>query len=215
MLIGVSLALIFVPSCANINAPIKKLGKSDIDLVTDMHINRLQEHIQELIVQLYERNPEELRKTPQMTIEKRLVQILQHSTDIAYKETNYFNSVAAINLASDKDYEGDRVFSLFLGIGSMIRFSYNNQKEVFILDKLDPQKLYDSARNLEKIIWRLRNEHGKALLELGPAHGKNSFEDIMTRMIAIQDMMAIIIADKSNRIINRVVYGTAGMLIPL
>ena len=46
--------------------------------------------------------------------------------------------------------------------------------------------------NLERIIRRLRieSEHGKPLLNLGAVYGEGSFEDMITRMISIQDVMA-------------------------
>lgn len=218
VLTSMLLMLTFILSCAQVYKPVKNLGKSDIDMVADTHIRTMQKLMQGLIVQIYERNPEELRKTPRMSIEKRLVQIFRHPLDVSYKETNYLNSVAAINLALDEQYENDRVFALFLGINSMLRLAYNNQEEFFLFDEINPQKLYDSARNLENVVWRLRKKtsSGATLLELGPVHGKNSFEETIAQMVALQDVLALIIADKTKRIINRMIHGAAtGVMVPL
>ena len=204
-------------ACAGIKQPIKNIGKSDIDLVSDIHIQMIRSHVEQLTLRLYEMNPDELGKFPSISIENRMAQILNHSTNISYKETNYKDSIAAIELAFDYNYRGDRVFALLLGISSMLKFSYNNLDELFLFNTLDPQKLYDSARNLEKIALKLRTQtyRGKTLIKLGATHGPRSFEDAMSRLISIQDMMAEIIVAKTQRIINKTVYSATTLFIPI
>lgn len=203
--------------CTGVNQPIKNLGKSDTDLISDLHIQALRNHVQELTLALYRNNPEELGKAPDMSLEARMAQVLDHPTDVSYRELSYKHGVAAIELAFDRNYRADRVFALMLGVSSMLRLSYNNLDELFLFDQLDPQKLYDSARNLERIAWRMRSEthRGKPLLRLGPVHGKGAFEDTLSRMVSIQDLMAEIIATKTQRMINRAVHGATTLFIPI
>ena len=210
-------ALSVLVSCSGINTQIRNLGKSDVDLVSDIHILTLRDHLQELALKLYEKNPGELGKVPGISLEARLAQILDHPTGILYRELDYRHSVSAVNLAFDHGYRGDRVFALLLGISSMLKLSYNDLDELFLFDKLDPQKLYNSARNLEKIAWRLRAEtrFGKPLMELGPVQGQGSFEDTIIRMVSIQDLMAEIIASKTQRAINKAVQSATTILIPI
>ena len=73
----------------------KNLGKSDIDMVTDINIEKLNEYIKILTVNLYEKNPQELAKNPHLSIEQRLTQILEYPTNIAYKEIDYKQSTEA------------------------------------------------------------------------------------------------------------------------
>lgn len=209
-------ATLALTACSGLGQPFKNLGKSDVDLVGDVHIQALRGHVQELVMNLYTRNPEELGKVPGTSLEARLAQILNHPTDVSYRELDYRHSVPAIELAFDPGYSGDRVFALMLGVSSMLKFSYNDLDELFLFDALDPQNLYDSARNLERIAWRLRNEthRGKPLLKLGPAHGRGSFEDTFSRMISIQDLMAEVIAAQTRRTVNKAVQG-ATFLIPI
>ena len=211
------LPVLVMTACSHMGQPLKNLGKSDIDLVSDLHIQALRTHIQDLALALYSKNPNELGKVPNLSLENRLAQILNHPTDISYRELNYKHSVPAIELAFDRSYRGDRVFALLLGINSMLKFSYNNNDELFLLDELDPQQLYDSARNLERITWRIRNEtrNGKALINLGAVHGQGTFEDSLSRMVSIQDMMAEIIAAKTQRVVNKAVHGATSLLIPI
>ncbi len=215
-----TIQLLLIPTliaCSGINKPIKNLAKSDIDLVSDIHIQALRSHTRELILKLYGRNPDELGKAPGMSVETRMAQILNHPTDVSYRELDYKHSVPAIELAFDRGYRNDRVFALLLGISSMLKYSYNDLDELFLLDELDPQKLYDSARNLERVTLRLRFEthRGKALMDLGPTHGQGSFEDTISRMISIQDLMAEIIAAKTERVLNKAVQSATTILIPI
>ena len=217
---NVIICLLLIPAlaaCHGIKRPIKNLGKSDIDLVSDIHIQALRDHLRELTLKLYGKNPDELGKIPGFSLEHRMAQILDHPTDVSYRELDYKHSVSAIELAFDRHYRGDRVFALLLGISSMLRFSYNDRNELFLFDNLDPQKLYNSARNLEKIAWRLRTEtlHGKELIDAGPAHGQGSFEDEISRMVSIQDLMAEIIAAKTQRIVNKAVQSATTIFIPI
>ncbi len=209
--------LLALTACSNVATQIKGLGKLDVDLVSDIHILVLRNHLHEMALKLYDRNPDELGKTPGLSLEARLAQILDHPTDVSYRELDYKHSVPAIELALDHDYRGDRVFALLLGINSMLKFSYNDLNELFMFNELDPQKLYDSARNLEKIASRLRLEtrRGKPLINLGPMHGRGAFEDTIARMAGVQDVMAEIIAAKTQRIVNKTVQSATTLLIPV
>lgn len=63
----------------------------------------------------------------------------------------------AIVLAFKEDFAGDRVAAYIAGMATMILSAYGDKTEFFALDGLDPQKLYNSARNVEIAVWRLSN----------------------------------------------------------
>jgi len=203
---------------------IKNLGKSDIDLVTDAHIRELKALTRELTIKLYKRNPVELSKAPAgMTVEKRLFQLFSTPKQQQFDELNNRYGNDAIELLFDENYTGDRVFALMTGLVGMLHKSYNEQEEFFLLDSLDQQKIYNSARNIEVVAWRLSNRK-KAdgtpfLLTNGiDEHGivNYSYERMFGKLISLQDMMATLVADGSNRAINRVVHGAASMtLLPI
>ena len=85
----------------------------------------------------------------------------------------------------------------------------------YLTDTLDPQKLYNSARNIEIAAWKLANAHnprGEPLLLSNDTAGdvRNlSFEREFGKMIAYQDVMAQIAAQRTNRMIRRVVQSLA------
>ncbi|OOE63636.1 hypothetical protein [Salinivibrio sp. IB282] len=220
--VWMSVLLLSLTGCAQkLGRPfdIKNLAKSDMDLITDIHIAEIRDLSEALIVKLYKRNPRELKKVPGMTIEKRVSQLMTtERPDNGFRELGGMDGIALLPLAFSSEFEGDRVFALMAGVTGMISASYNHQLEFFLLDDIDQQKLYNSARNLEKIAWLLNNEkddNGQLLL-LSNGMGKNgvpnySYERLLSQMIIIQDMMAVMVADSTNRNINQVVHSMASM----
>ena len=86
-----------------------------------------------------------------------------------------------------------------------------------MFEQLDAQKLYNSARNLEIVAWRLSHSikpNGEFYLLSNNTDGEInlSFERLLGKMIALQDMMASITADRSRRTINRVIHGIASII---
>ncbi|USH04964.1 hypothetical protein K6Q96_17160 [Grimontia kaedaensis] len=218
--IAVLLALSLTACSAN-NRPFefKNLAKSDMDLITDIHIVEIRDAIRELTVKLYKRNPRELAKVPEMTVSERLDAFMTvKRPEGGYAELGGLDGVDALYLAFSEEFEGDRVFALMVGITGMISASYNNQLEFYLLDDIDQQKLYNSARNLETVAWLLNTRkdiQGELmLLSNGIALDGTpnySYERVLAKMIVIQDMMAKMVSDSTNRHINQVVHGVASM----
>jgi len=219
--IGIIATLVLQTGCATNstnNFKLSNLAKSDIDSVTDMHIQELHKLCRQLTIKLYKRNPRELAKAPGTTVNKRLAQLFSDERIKGFSELNGAKSTAAISLSFNEGYQGDRVFALMAGISSMLYAAYNHQDEFYILDEIDQQKLYNSARNLETVSWQLNNRKDsygeRYILSNGIATNgiRNlSYERIFGKMISLQDMMALLIADTTNRNITRVVQSAASM----
>jgi hypothetical protein len=206
----ISLALIVLAGCSSGTVKLHKIVKSDIDLVSDRHIKENNNLIRELTTKLYRRNPRELAKSPVTGIDSRLKQIFMHPDQLLFKELQYKQSIDAILLGFDDNFEGDRVFALMVGLRGMLYRAYSMHTETYMLDSLDPQKLYNSARNIEILAWRLshrRDKNGKLFLLTNSTKSvaNLSFERLFGKMIALQDMIAEIIADRSQRTINKIV----------
>jgi len=219
--------LVLTPLLGGCDFNVKNLAKNDVDMIVDQHIVELKQLTDRLLAKLYKRNPKELAKAPGKTIDRRLQQLsLERFDDSAqhyrFAELNQQVGEAALKTAFDPDYSGDRVFAFMVGLKSMLHASYNMQTELFILDKLDQQLLYNSARNLEIINWRLNNlkaaDNQPLLLSNGYHNGvaNLSFERLFGKMILIQDMMAKVVAGKNNRAITSVLHGVASTtLLPI
>ena len=215
-----ALCLVLTSCAGSLN--IKNLAKADIDLVADAQIQEVNSLLRQLTVKLYKRNPRELTKHGPHTLESRLTEIFQVPPDTTFIELNRQLSLEAIRQAFADEYSGDRVFSLIVGLRSMMYRSYNNKTELYMLDTLDHQKLYNSARNLEIVAWRLSNRRsadGQLLLVTNSLTGEASnlsFERLFGKMIALQDMMATIMAQRNQRTINIIVQKIASsFLLPV
>ncbi len=195
------------------------LAKTNADMVADTSLREMNRLIGDLLVKLYKRNPHELDKVPGMSIGQRQDQIFDTPGRLVFKELNNLQGTAALDLAFNPTYHGDRVFALMTGLMGMVRSAYNWQDEQFLFDFLDEQKLFDSARNIEVLAWRLsnaRNSSGALLLISNSQPGEEenlSYERIFGKMIAIQDMLAFTVVGKWKRGVSNVF--TKAVFLPM
>jgi hypothetical protein len=191
------------------------LAKADIDIVAEAHSQECLASARLLMEKLYRRNPRELRKGKYPSIDAALARAFDARSGFRFAELGNARGADAIMLALKPEYAGDRVFAFGVGLASMVFLAYNGKTEFYLTDTLDPQKLYNSARNIEIAAWKLANTHsphGEPLLLSNDAAGdvRNlSFEREFGKMIAYQDVMAQIAAQRTNRMIRRVVQSLA------
>jgi len=185
------------------------LGKADVDAVFDLHARECLASARLLMEKLYRRNPREWRKGNYSSMEAALNRAFDARAEFRFAELNNVRGAEAVVLGLKPDYAGDRVFAFGVGLASMIFLSYNGKTEFYLTDSLDPQKLYNSARNIEIAAWKLANSRdarGEPLLlsnEMSDVRNL-SFEREFGKMIAYQDVVAQIAAQRSNRTIRRV-----------
>tara|TARA_R110002049_G_scaffold177382_8_gene344530 strand:+ start:4991 stop:5659 length:669 start_codon:yes stop_codon:yes gene_type:complete len=207
--------------CACSGYEAKNVFKSDIDLVTDQFIARTRADVKELVVKLYKRNPKQLRKIPGMTVKGRLAQLTVHRYELQFAELDGKQDIAAMNLAFDPQFKGDRVFALVVGLGSMLRHAYEYQPEVFLPDQLDAEVFLASAHNVEVLLWKLKNarkpngHHYLITHEYQGVVDNLSFERLFGEIIVLQEMMAGIAGDSNNRAVTGAVHAVSKVFIPL
>jgi len=200
---------------------IKDLAKTNIDIVSEIHMNQVNSLLKNLTVKLYKKNPNELQKVQGQTIESRLNQIFICPVDKKYKELEFKDSTDAILMGFEPGYKGDRIFALMYGLYTMIHKSYDSKCELFMLDYLNAQDLYNSARNIEVFVWRLktrRKDNGRLFILTNSFEGKVknlSYERIFGKLISLQDTMAQVISNRTGRIIKEVVQITGMAFLPI
>jgi len=195
----------------------KQIGKSDIDRVADRHRREVFASVRVLAEKLYRRNPREWKKGGHASLEAALDRLLDPRTGWRPVEAEGRRGTDAILLALREDFAGDRVAVFIAGMGGMLNVAFEEKSEFFMLDELDPQKLYNSARNLEIAAWKLANarDAGGAPLLLsnemaqGGQPANLSFEREFGKMIGNLDLLSNLIADKGHRVIARVVQSIA------
>jgi len=188
--------------------------KSDVDIVAEAHVRECLASARLLMEKLYRRNPREWRKGSYASMEAAVAHAFDGRAQFRFHELGNRRGSDAIMLALKPEYSGDRVFAFGVGIASTVFLSYNSKTEFYLTDSLDPQKLYNSARNIEIAAWKLanaRNANGELLLVSNKkADVVNlSFEREFGKMIAYQDAMANVAAQRTNRVIRRVVQTLA------
>ena len=202
--------------CGNSPFNVQNLAKTDIDMVADAHYRETELLLRELTVKLYKRNPRELHKVNGQTIDARVTQIFTTPGKLRFAEIPV-SGTEAIELSVNPAYRGDRIFALMVGLTDMIRASYGYQTDFYLFSELDHQKLYYSARNIEIALWRIArsdNGSGLPLIVTNSWHSKKqnlSYERLFGKLIAMQDMMAILMAEKNKRVIKTVALNVASM----
>ena len=196
---------------------LKELAKSDIDNVVETHQQEVIAGLKTLTLKLYRRNPQEWRKSGFANAEA--------AVDALYQPLSHWELAAkpdwqaALRDAWREDYAGDRVQALVQGLLTMHMAAYNHRTEFYYLSEIDAQKLYNSARNLEAVVWKLSNAkraNGELFLHTNGVDAQGianlSFEREFGKLIGIQDTLAKIIEDKTNRAIRFGVVNVATML---
>lgn len=190
----------------------KQIAKADIDRVADLHRRELFASLRVLATKLYRRNPQEWKKSGHASLDEALDRLLDPRSGWRLPALGGKTGTDAIVFALSADYGGDRVAAFIVGLGGMFDAAFDHKTEFFLLDELDPQRLYNSARNLEIAAWKLANAkdaNGNLLLLSNEAAisgqpANLSFEREFGRMIGNFDLLAKLIADKSNRTLAHV-----------
>ena len=189
------------------------LAKADIDMVAEVNVRQSMGYLRELARKLYVRNPNQLLRGGHASRDAALTKLFDK------RDVDVHDSGAAesINLAFDESFGGDRVGALMRGMRAMLLDGYGGKQSFYLLDRLDPQKLHYLARNFEIAFWKLgvdRDSNGRLFLLSNSLEGSGdlSFARLAGKLIGLQDHMAQVVADSTNRKIKNVIQGVASMV---
>lgn len=192
--------------------------KSDFDRLADVEMRENTQSLRVLMIKLYKRNPHELRKSTLESAEEMAKSIFENKNDWRFKGINEAQGADAIQQAFRPDYQGDRVLSLITGIQTMLIKAHGGKSEFYFTDTIDPQNVYNAARNIEIAVWKLSNTRdGKGQFylltnELNGTEQNLSFEREFGKIIGSLDLYAITLSEKMQRTIVRVVQNLATAL---
>ena len=196
---------------------INQLGKSDFDRMADVEVRENTESMRSLMLKLYKRNPHELKKSTSDPAEKMVSWIFDGNAQhhFLFSEINNLQSTDAIFLAFKPEYSGDRVLPFIVGLYTMLLRAHNDKTDFYLTDSVDPQRVYNVARNFEIAAWKLSNarkQDGTLFLvtnEMNETEKNLSFEREFGKMIGRTDLYAVSLAEKSQRFISRVMQNLA------
>jgi hypothetical protein len=196
---------------------INQLAKADFDRIADMELESNTQSLRTLMIKLYKRNPRELAKSNFSNAEKRTSsifdEIIKHQWQ--FKQLQNKQDIEALFLTFDADFQGDRVLAFIVGLQTMLVKAHNNKTAFYLTDNLDPQSIYNVARNIEIAAWKLSNSrdaNGNLYLlsnEISETDRNLSFEREFGKMIGRTDLYAIALAEKSQRLISRIAQSLA------
>lgn len=199
-----------------------QLAKTDFDRMADVELQENMQSLRVLMLKLYKRNPHELAKSTADNAEKMTEWVfegeLQHHWQ--FKEIDNKQDTEAIFLAFDANYQNDRVLPFIVGLQTMLAKAHGNKTEFYLTDNIEPQNIYNVARNFEIAAWKLsnaRNADGNLFLvtnEMSYSDSNHidqnlSIEREFGKIIGRTDLYAITLAEKSQRFISRVMQSLA------
>ena len=200
---------------------INQFGKSDFDRMADYEIRENIESLKILMIKFYKKNPNQLKKSTSDNAEKMTNWVFNGDHNWKFERINNAQGVDALNQVFDSNYEGDRVLSLITGLYTMLIKAHGDKKEFYIFDSLDPQKIYNSSRNFEIIVWKLsskKNNKGQPYLisnEISSSQANLSFEREFGKIIGRTDYFAFTLSEKTERAVTRAIQSfTTGIFLP-
>ncbi|MBK9160983.1 MAG: hypothetical protein IPM27_05395 [Nitrosomonadales bacterium] len=206
-----------IPRQADRNS-LGQFGKTDYDHLADVAMRENTQSLHALMVKLYKRNPRELRKRTTATAEEAAQSVFENTVDWRFGEINGAQGTDAIQQAFRPDFTGDRVLSLIVGMQTMLVKAHGGKSEFYLTDTIEPQNVYNAARNIEIAVWKLsnaRDETGQRYLltnELNDNEQNLSFEREFGKVIGRLDLHALTLSEKLQRSIVKVVQALASAL---
>jgi hypothetical protein len=194
------------------------LAKSDVDIACELTQREALKGLRVLTEKLYKRNPQEYRKGGLESVEAATARLFDEVPKWPESHLAKLNWEENFKLTFLEGYSGDRVYAFMSALTSMVMASYNHKSQFFVLDDLSAQKLYNSARNVEVAVWKLSNAKlpsGARYLVSNTLDGdvhNLSYEREFGKLIAEQDLLALLIEDRSNRAITRGIQGVASFV---
>jgi hypothetical protein len=197
---------------------ISQFVKSDVDRMADVEFRENAQSLRLLMTKLYKRNPAELKKSTSGSVEEMVDWVFEGDHKWKFEAIGGVQDLDAMYLAFKPDYTGDRVLPFIVGIQTMLTKARGGKTEFFLLDSVDPQKVYNSARNIEIAVWKLSNtkdDSGRLYFVTNEVAGKEpnlSFEREFGKMVGRIDLYALTLAEKNQRAITKFTQGFAGKL---
>lgn len=202
-------AAVLLPGCSS-NAPTTRgevqgapasrdeLVQSELNRVATLAMHDNLQSLMLLADKLYRRNPAQWRAGG-ATGREQALQRIQTAIDLrqAWPALRGKRDIDAMAWAMSPSFQDDRVAAFILATVDMLITAHGDRTTFYLLDSLDPQHIYNAARNVEIAAWILadrRDLQGAPLLltnEMAQDGTRNlSFEREFSKIIARLDLLA-------------------------
>jgi hypothetical protein len=194
---------------------VSNLAKTDVDMIGELTQREVFKSLKLITEKLYKRNPQEYKKAGLESVDAAMARIFDHLDKGKDSPIALMNWQDNFGVAFQETYNGDRVFVFMAALTGMVMASYDHKTAFYLTDRLEPQKLYNCARNIEVALWKLSNAKlasGAKVLVTNSIEGdvqNLSFEREFGKLISQQDLLALILEDRSSRVISRAIQNAA------
>ena len=166
---------------------------------------------------LDKRNPAHWQKAGATSREAALAQLRQSlASATPWPELQGKRDIAALSLALSPDFTGDRVAAFVRASADMLVTAHGGKTDMYLIDSLDAQYIYNAARNIEIAVWLLssrRHASGQPLLLADEMSGQDrnlSFEREFGKVIGRLDLLAEVVTEKYRRAVISYVQNLLG-----
>ena len=183
----------------------RELMQSDSNRMATIAMKENLESLYVVMDKLYRRNPGQWRATAESreaAVAYVRIAVLERQP---WHELQGKRDVAALSLALQPDFSGDRIAAFIYAAGDMLITAHGGRTSFTLVDGLDPQHVFNAARNLEIANWILNSRRatdGKPLLlsnQIGEAERNLSFEREMGKIIGRLDLVASYTTERYRR----------------
>jgi len=184
-----------------------QMVQTDFDRTVTLAMRDNLNSLYKLLEKLYRRNPREWRKSGQADAGaaakwvKALIEKRQPPPGLAGLQ-----DIQVLSVSLDPKYKGDRVAAFIYGLADTLIAAHNGKVTFYAFSKLDGQRIYNAARDVEAADWMLatrRTASGEPLLlsnEMGKGPANLSFEREFGEIIGRLDLVASLLGENIRRI---------------
>jgi len=194
-----------------------ELVQSDVNRMATLGMRDNLDSLLRIADKLYKRNPAEWRKTGAASREAALARLQKSIESLTpWPELQGKRDIAALSLALNADFTGDRVAAFVYASADMLVTAHGGKTDLYLVNSLDAQYVYNAARNVEIAVWLLasrRNAAGLPLLLADDISGPDrnlSFEREFGKVIGRLDLLAGVVSEKYRRAVISYVQNLLG-----
>ena len=180
-----------------------QIAQSDTNRVASIAMHDNLDGLVLLLGKLYLRNPAEWRKTA--STREDAIATVQAALGSPWPPLDGARDIAALSLALSPEFSGDRAAAFIHAAADMLVTAHGGERDIHLIDGLNPQRIYNAARNMETALWILntrRDAQGQPLLranEIGSEARNLSFEREVGKINGRLDLLARVLTEGYRR----------------
>ena len=180
-----------------------ELLQSDVDRMATLAMRDNLNSLYRLLSKLYQRNPQEWRKTglaDRAAAERAIHLAIEENRPLP--QLGGRRDIEALSYALSPEFQGDRVGAFVYALGSMLITAHGGRTEFYLTDAFNAEFIHNAARNIERAAWMLaqrRDAQGRPLL-LSNEGSNLSYAVEFGKMTARLDLLTHVLEERYRRL---------------